>query len=335
MKLSLLKNSLVKKLLSRQFIQFIIVGVVLIAVGLCIYTPDSDLLRKSADFTVHIMLTCLFLGMFFLVFDQKKLMYTSLGASFLLCLFLKEASNPNLLFPNKNLEPAISIAYINVKNADDDLKKFLGRVKDLDADVISFSEVDPAWNQLLRYHLSEDYKYSESLVRIDPQGMCVFSKLPISDIDTVYYENNPNLLSTFNINGRPISVMSSYLVPALDKATGNTAGAQLSAVADALNELEHPFFSIGGYNQTYWSSQITNFRKEANLENSRRDISSVGLNVKVLYDHIFYSPHLECIDFTDIYSENMSYLGIMGSFQFKLDEVSESKSSYTSRILRF
>ena len=61
--------------------------------------------------------------------------------------------------------------------------------------------------------------------------------------------------------------------------------------------------------------KIRGFRAKTNLQNSRRDL--VDGNLRVPYDHIFFSNGLECTQFKELKDEAHNYIGIMGTYQIK------------------
>ena len=56
-------------------------------------------------------------------------------------------------------------------------------------------------------------------------------------------------------------------------------------------------------------------RAKTNLQNSRRDL--VDGNLRVPYDHIFFSNALECTQFKEVKDVSQNYLGIVGTYQIK------------------
>ncbi|MDX1702132.1 MAG: hypothetical protein R3250_16015, partial [Melioribacteraceae bacterium] len=74
-----------KAIFSHTIIRYGYIAVTLLLTIVCVFTPEWELFKRIADYTVHIMLGFLFMGMFFLIIYQKKMMYTSLGACMILC----------------------------------------------------------------------------------------------------------------------------------------------------------------------------------------------------------------------------------------------------------
>jgi hypothetical protein len=225
------------------------------------------------------MLGFLAAGLLFLILNQPKLVLISFCCTAILCLHLKRASNPLLRFPEVTAGPKLSIAHINVST--------------------------PDWAQVLEANLVEDYPNMARNIRIDPFGMLIFSKFPISEIDTFYYNRIPNLDLTVSCsNEQTVKLIASYILPPLNIRE------HLSVIADQVEKRDQPVITLGDYNMVYWSDEIISFRNVANLKNSRRS------TLKVHYDHIFYSDEFECVDFSEIVDLSSNHLGIYGSYQF-------------------
>jgi endonuclease/exonuclease/phosphatase (EEP) superfamily protein YafD len=305
-------ESFFKNIWVERSIAIFIIGLTLA----CLFTPAIDWLTRIEDLTPHIALLMLMAGMFFLVFSHRKLMFLSLISCGLLCMFLKQASNSNLIFPEENREPFISVAHINVSSSEQGYQAILDKVKNMNPEVVSFQEVTPDWDVALQRGLSKEYPYSGHLVRIDPFGMAIFSKLPINKMDTFYYKQIPNLITKVQIgHEKEVEIVSSYILPPLNRNSGMRSKEHLYAIAEKINKLFHPVIMLGDFNMVYWSNELRTFRGATQLENSRRDVSLTGL--KMPYDHIFYSPDIECTSFREITDSNADHLGIMGMYQMK------------------
>ena len=292
-------------LFQNKIVFYSLVGILILGTILSIFTPDVALFKRSEDFTVYIMLGFLAAGLLFLILNQSKLVLISFCCTAILCLHLKRASNPLLRFPEVTAGPKLSIAHINVSASQEGYQSIINQVNQIDADVISFQEVTPDWAQVLEANLVEDYPNMARNVRIDPFGMLIFSKFPISEIDTFYYNRIPNLdLIVSCSNDQKVKLIASYILPPLNIRE------HLSIIADQVDKREHPVITLGDYNMVYWSDEIVSFRNVANLKNSRRS------TLKVHYDHIFYSDEFECVDFTEIVDVSSNHLGIYGSYQF-------------------
>jgi hypothetical protein len=62
--------------------------------------------------------------------------------------------------------------------------------------LLSFQELTPDWNTHLIDRLASKYNYIQTLTRLDQYGMGFFSKLPIQNLDTIFYQQIPNLIGS-------------------------------------------------------------------------------------------------------------------------------------------
>ncbi len=292
----------------------------IIGTGLVMLSSEISIIRKVSEYSVHIMLAMLGLSLVALFFSKSNIMFSGLACTAALCLFLKDASNDTMKLSAVNKEADLNIAHINLSNIgygyeEETLQLLLAS----NLDIISFQELTPDWNQALDASLSEHFPYSKSEVRIDPYGMVIYSKLPFETAKTFYSEEKPNLSVTIQKEDQRFQILSSYLIPALDKKSIQHATNQLKEIATKINNSEHPVIALGDYNMVYWTNEIRAYRTETNLTNSRRDLSQG--NLRVPYDHIFFSEDLECTKFYELKSSDLStYIGIIGSYQIKKEK---------------
>jgi len=280
---------------------------------LLVFTPEISFLNKFLHNTTYIMLGMVALGLIFLPLRNRKLMFSSFGCAAILCLFLKGASNSNIVFPEVNNLPSLSIAHINLGNVTDTYENLISTVKNLDTDVISFQEFTPDWNFHIGTQLDSIFKFSEKNVRIDPFGMAVFSKKPIQQKEIFYHEEIPNFKGDVQLGEQVVNMVFSYVLPLFGTQDVANTTEHLSVVADKLNGSQSHKLSIGDFNMVYHAKEIMNFRTKTLLQNSRREVP-VG-TLKMPYDHIFYSSDLECTRFIEIEDSNNVHIGILGSYQ--------------------
>jgi len=299
-------------LLLQNFIMLLLVAIAVVP----IFSIKVPFLQRSVDFSVQLMLGYLFLGLLFLVIGKKRLLFTSFICCGMLCLFLKQSSNVNLILPESTQEEKVTIAHFNTSSATTGYASLLDAVLQSQADIVSFQEVTPDWDAYLCKHLVEIYPYNARNVRIDPYGMEIFSKMPIQSYDTFHYEEIPHQLVNVSISDKEqVNIISAHVLPPLGKRLNERAKMHLNTIANKISSIETPSIVLGDFNLVYWSNEIVNFREKASLENSRRDISQNLL--KVPYDHIFFSDKLECTSFGDISDTTSQHLGIVGTYQLK------------------
>lgn len=307
-------------------LQTIVSSLLVIGTGIVILSSQFPIIRRISEYSVHIMLGMLAFSMLTMILGRTKIMFAGLACTAALCIFLKDASNDTLKLPQENLRTKLNIAQVNLSNLsqeDHELEQVISRN---DIDVLSFQELTPDWNYVLSDLIGGEYPHSKSEVRIDPYGMAVYSKYPMIVADTFSCEDKPNLRVTIDKDGEQFQIISSYLTPALDASSIRSASSQLRTITRHIMQAEKPVIALGEFNMVYWTNEIREFRTDSGLTNSRRGLSQG--NLRVPYDHIFFSQALECTQFTEMRdTTDNSYIGIWGAYQIKDDSIFQTLNS--------
>lgn len=289
-------------------------GFLILMLGIATFILAGPEVRLISEYLVHIMFGFFISGIVFLIIDQKKLLISSFAIAGMLCVVLKNESNTDLVTPEVNSNPKISLSHYNLSNIDNPFE-LAASIQKEDSDIISFQELTPDWYEILKAAIGEEYIYQTSLVRIDPYGKAVFSKMPIIKVDTINQESFEDLKVECQLRGNRFTLYSTYVTPALDQASSLLANEQLSNVAKSISNNKIPTLAFGEYNMVYWADEISNFRASTSLKNSRKDI--LPASFKLPYEHIFYSNTLDCIDQRNVMSNQNKKLGYKGTYQFK------------------
>ena len=305
------------------------VAMVLIAgTGIVMLSSQVPLIRRISEYSVHIMLGMLGFSLLALLLGKTKIMFAGLACTAALCIFLKDASNNTLKLPQENTEAKLNVAHINLSNITFEFNELRNLLIEEKIDLVSFQELTPDWNMVLNDLLQIDFPYSKSEVRIDPYGMALFSRAPFKSIGSFKCMGKPNLKLMIEKDGKEFQVISSYLTPALDQKSIETASTQLTMIAEEIKKSEHPLIALGEFNMVYWTNEIREFRSDTKLTNSRRGLSDG--NLRVPYDHIFFSEGLECTEFKEMKDEDQNYIGIMGRYQIRNKESNPTLNSQLS-----
>ncbi len=293
-----------------------VIGILMVLTTLVVmFPPNMSFLKKGAEYAVFIMLGFLLLGMLFMVLDKKKLMAVSLCCTAILCIFLKSSSNNNLIFPARNNTANVSIAHVNLSYIDQGYEELLSLIDELNPEIISFQEVTPDWDFVLKSNLSQKYPSKYSLVRFDTYGMAIYSQKRFTKVDTFMYQNIPNIRTEYDMGGQAMTILSSYLLPPLSRSATVSMENHLELISQKVLETNTPLFAIGDYNLVPWSNEVREFRESTNLGFSRRNIAVSKFRIP--HDHIMYSKQLECIDFQELEDKKLNHIGIYGTYQFK------------------
>lgn len=279
---------------------------------ICVFTPSVEILRFISGYTVHIMIWILVLGISFLMFGNKNLMYSHFIGCMVLCVFLKNASNSDFSFAKPKEEEVFSVVHIDLSTLNPtEYDSIFSKLLISDPDIISFQELTLFWEPILRQTFGNNYSFNNIQSRIDPYAMALFSKLPMGNHKALMYDKIPSINSSFYFQQtNKISIISTYIA---DYGIENGTKDHLMAIADSLKSIDGPVIHLGNFNSVYWTSDIRNYRTKSSMKNSRRDISTSMWEVPV--DHIFYSKELECTGFSELFDSQQNWIGIQGQYQ--------------------
>lgn len=308
------------RILDLRYIQLGLGILIILGTVFCIFTPNYFLFKLGARFAGMIMLGYLMMGIFFLVLKQPRLMFTSFACCAGLCLFLKNASNSDLRHPLPTNERSIRIAHFNISASADDYESTIETLAKSKADLISIQEVTPDWQYLLKETLSQKYPYSLAITRLDPFGLAVYSKFPISQLDTFFYEDIPNISGIVQLEKAKhrFKFICAHTTPPLYSLAYEKMRNHLKLVAEQAVSDSIPTITIGNFHAPPWWGEIQELRTTAKLADSRR---SAAYGISEIFqspgDYILYSNHFNCLNFKNIITPLSNHLGIQGRYQFK------------------
>jgi len=166
----------------------VVLGILIMSSALfCVLPTDISLIRSGANYTVHIMFANLALGLLFLIFNEKRLLFTSFIACAILCLYLKSASNNVLKLPSKTIQASLNIAQLNIASTQGHIYETIEEIKNVNVDILSLQEITPDMGMVLKEELNQLYPHRALVHRQkDFLGLGIFSKLPFINLDTFY-----------------------------------------------------------------------------------------------------------------------------------------------------
>lgn len=282
---------------------------------LAVFMPSFPMIEPFRDHLAHVLILLMISGLIGLVISNTTVIFTSFGCAMLLAIFLKNASNTDLKNAAPNDQPSIKVKHINLSLIDNAETLQLLVTQDSLVDIISFQEYTPDWIPVIRQLLPEYYHFFES-TRIDVFGKAIYSRLPLLQTECKISGDNYDISRKVIKSKDTFTLMSSYVLPALDSTSNNKAKAHLTSIKDFTDQCPSKNFLIfGEFNQVYWSPELMAFRKQSQLLNSRRDVS---LNTtKVPYNHIFFKGNIECTHFSEVFDRQAVQVGCTGVFQLK------------------
>ncbi|MBK9736181.1 MAG: endonuclease/exonuclease/phosphatase family protein [Saprospiraceae bacterium] len=295
----------------------VIAAVIILLTVTAVFIPSLSIFTEATDYLVHFLFLLIISGLIGLIVNSRTILFTGFVCAAILALFLKNASNTELKDPKINDQGFISVAHINLSLVTN-VATIQNIMNQSDLDVISFQEYTPDWANIIPHLAAKSYPFSFKDVRMDLYGKAVFSKHEIKNFYVTTYMEIPNLVVDIKKKNQNFKIISSYMVPALDKLSKEKAKYQYKMLGDDILQNHENLIILGEFNQVYWSHDIIEFRNKTKLLNSRRDINPSSF--KMPYDHIFYAPMLECYNFEDISDNENNHIGCKSFFQLKKEK---------------
>ncbi len=307
-------------------VQYGVTSLFLIVTGVCIFTPDVLFFKQFTAYTMYIMLGLLGIGFLAFVFNQQRHMMVSLLCCGVLCLYLKESANKQMRLAEVTFSPSIRITHISLGNSEGDYDAMIHYLLGIDADFLSFQELTPDWNEHLVAGLSPKFNYVQTMTRLDQYGMGFFSKVPFQSLDTLYFNEIPNLATSVRMNGKEIcNIISCQVVPPVNQSAFVSIGQHFHAVSEYIKTLKGPVMVLGDFHLPPWSEEVQKFKTTANLLDGRRDIHPRNIDgsmslPRIPVEHILYTDLFECTSFSEIGNAIVGRIGITGTYQLQENE---------------
>lgn len=296
---------------------------------LSIFTPSIQFLKVFSQYTLYIMLAWLSFGFLFFVLQHNRLMMTSLLCCVVLCLYLKESSNKKLRLAAVTASPSLTVSHISLGNAEADYDAVIDYLMSIDADLLSFQELTPDWEEHLMKRLPARFTYVETLTRLDQYGMGFFSKIPFQSLDTLYFDQIPNLTGTLLLRGNlPCHIISCQLVPPVSPAAFASITKHFSFITEYIRHQDGNSIVMGDFHLPPWAAEVQRFKTNTPLLDGRRDIHTRNLDgsmslPRIPVEHILFTEGLECTSFAEIGNAVVGRLGITGTYQLQHEEISQ------------
>lgn len=316
-----------QKFLSSPFAHLTATLLVGFGVFICVYPHVFTPFSWVVNFAVQLMGFYLFLGLVFLFFKQPRLTFVCFGGCLMLCFYLKFSIKNNSIDRWRNSilkkyqpdeeQVRLNVAQFNLTNSSTP-SDMLNALRASGADLLSIHEVTPGWNQWLEDSLSTTYPFHHTMVDLGIFGMAIFSKSPLSSVDTFYYEEIPCLRACLQKDGTDLCLVSVHTEPALNEYYSRRLEGQLETLTAQIHRMDMPLLVMGDFNAVSWSKELQHFMDSTGLLESRSGFMDRQRSFwDVPVDHIFHSSRLGCADFENFSDRTGHHLGIMATFHIK------------------
>ncbi len=194
--------------------------------------------------------------------------------------------------------PSVRVLLVNVLLANREHDRVLELVRNADADVLVFQEVNQRWKSALQ-PITAAYPYVAGKTREDPFGTLVYSRLPILDQGTLPHDaaGRSSLRLVIDVHGTPLSVVCTHPKPPLLEGSFALRNEQIDHVIRLVETLPRPLVLVGDINMTMWSPWFRRLCDRTDLASVRRGMGVLGSwpaalpgFMRIPIDHVLVSP---------------------------------------------
>jgi len=246
----------------------------------------------------------------------------SAGASLMLLVYLQAHVYSQSPVQMETYAADLKVAHFNVFVANNQYKKTLEKVLATEADLLSFQEVHRQWAAFLEKNLSGDYPYYHIVPGSGHgEGIAIFSKYPLQNIETIVWEERPNIAGNIEVGDSSIHFLASHTISPVTPRRFRQRKRHLQEITRYLEKKEQPVLAMGDYNIVPWNRNITNLKKRAQVSDSRKGRQATFPSYLgrwgIPIDYIFHSDELNCLNFGTISGTGSDHLGVLGTYQIK------------------
>lgn len=313
-----------RKLYYHPLIQYSLAGVIILATVL-VMLPSSSIIpfRWSIVYAELLAIVLLGVGLVLFSFGQSRIpAWTALACSAFICLVLRETTDSTIYYSQpKGSGTVFSVAVFNTNNVGTDIRGGVRAMLDTRPSVLLVQELDPTWAKIIRDVVGSDYPYVYERPGMGLDGMGVYSQFPMLDVEQKIIGKQPLVIGQLQFTPRHFDqayFVSTHPDRVLNSDDLDRSIAHLDTLAGICQSLPQPYFVGGDFNTVNWSEEISDFRNDTGLQDSRhgwRPSLSGGLNfTHTPLDHLFFSDWLHCLDFRSIDHAGIT-IGVMGRYQ--------------------
>ena len=194
--------------------------------------------------------------------------------------------------------PSVRVLLVNLLLSNREHDRVLQLVRNADADVLVFQEVNERWKSALA-PITAAYPYVAGKTREDPFGTMVYSRLPILDQGTVPHgaAGRSSLQLVIDVQGTPVSIVCTHPKPPLLAGSFALRNDQIDRVIRLVETLPRPLVLVGDLNTTMWSPWFRRLCDRAGLASVREGVGVLGSwpaalpgFMRIPIDHVLVSP---------------------------------------------
>ena len=227
----------------------------------------------------------------------------------------------------------------NVLQKNESNERLISIIKELDADVMVFTEANDRWKNVIVKNLSSEYKYRVEMPLENTYGILMYSKLELinPEVKFIITDTIPSVHSKIRLRSGDIAqIYAIHPTPPMpqENPLSTDRDAELMLTSKLARESEHPVIVIGDFNDIPWSSTSKLFQQTSELLDVRvgRGFYSTFNAKKILLrwplDHIYVSPEFRLSSIKNCESIDSDHFPLYVELNFepegKLEQMPES-----------
>ncbi len=181
-----------------------------------------------------------------------------------------------VLLPNKQVVldgdiNQLKVQMVNVWSANTDYEKARNYIRSENADILVIIELTPSWAQAIN-SLKGNYTQWREDVRTDNFGLGIYSKIPLSNVQTHIWSETgqPSFTAEINQNGQTITVIATHPPPPKHPAGFKRRNEHFENMTQYIQGLEGPIMLIGDLNCSPYSPFLKDLLTKTKLKDSRQ-----------------------------------------------------------------
>ncbi len=287
--------------------------------------PAVFMLLPMFSFTITLFQSFLFQGMlaygFFSAYWIYKRHYRVAATNFLIyvLLLIKVSAPMDLTLNVVEGKEQLSVLQFNVLATNESYSETVARVKMIDADLVAFQEVNELWGASLESGLKEQFPFYKIATNWDEgQGIAVFSKKPLIDVEVFNWIGTQNITGKIKISDKEINFVCLHTKSPMTKERYINRNEHLKIAEEYIGNQEGEFLVLGDFNTVPWDNRLESFRTNTKLRDSRKKLTPTYPSwnpffAQIPIDYIFHSNGIGC-DQLDAIRITSDHRAILGSF---------------------
>lgn len=295
-----------------------------VAFGLSFNGTAHFMFDNLSSFRVHFALAFLVCSIVFLAKRERRWLFVSAFGLLMNLVLIVPMFVPPEDVPNQADDITIRLLSSNVSPRNRNPEELVALVNREQPDIIGLIELTPGYLAGLE-EMARSYPYRFEAPEVGFFGLAVYSKLPLSDAEIVYFGASvpPSIIAMLEIGGSEVELLLAHPYPPTSADLTDSRNLQLREIASYVRTSERPTIMLADLNTALWSPFYRQFIDQSGLINARHGFGVGGtwppsrlLGVPI--DHIFLSPEIAVNDFEVLPAMGSDHLPVAATVRLNI-----------------